>query len=162
MELGSAEYAEADDDLRKTVVDRPRRIQYGSYMSTEKQETEELKTDENKQQDAEDAASESGEGAVEEEREKVEWPGTKGEGVMQLQHFDIVGLPATLDDESDPMAKVMLALIAEIQNLRVENYDLKEAVQYMSLDSFLRQQGVQSSQRNRPAPMSMYKLANGQ
>jgi len=97
----------------------------------------------------------------EDEREKVEWPGTKGEGEMQLHFFDIVGLPETLEDEEDPKLRIMMALIAEVQQLRVDNYDLKEAVQYMSLETFIQQGNGKGGSPNRRMPAAMYRFGQG-
>lgn len=94
-------------------------------------------------------------------REKIEWPGSKGEGAMQLHFFDITGLPETIEDEVDPQGRIVLALIAELQQLRMENHDLKAAVQYMSLQDFMDQKGHASTRGNRPPPAAMYRLANG-
>jgi hypothetical protein len=108
-------------------------------------------------------AEEKAEEAVETlERESLTWPGVQGEGVMQLRFFDIEGLPGTLEDETDPQLRILLALVAELQQVRSENMDLKAAVQYMSLESFIAQKGAPGGPRHRPAPGAMYRLANGQ
>jgi len=110
----------------------------------------------------EDASEETLEAASEEEeREKVEWPGTKGEGELRLHFFDIVGLPETLEGESDSRLRIILALIAEVQQLRVDNHDLKEAVQYMTLETFIQQGNGRGGSPNRRMPAAMYRFGQG-
>ena len=94
-----------------------------------------------------------------EEREKVEWPGSNGEGVMHLNFFDVIGLPETVDAETDPTLRIMLALIAEIQEIRTDNKDLKDAIKYMSFQHFLKTQGHAGAVGG-PPPASMHRLVN--
>lgn len=94
----------------------------------------------------------------EEQREQIKWPGTTGEGEMRMRFFDIKGLPETLDDEADPTLRMILALIAEVQELRVDNHDLKEAVQYMSLTFFIQQKNSGGASPGRGMPASMSRL----
>ena len=126
-------------------------------MSTENEVSEETEVPENTEETAEDTKVETK--PEEDEREKLEWPGTKGDGEMRLHFFDLVGLPETLEDEADPTCRIMLALIAEVQQLRIESQDLKDAIQYMSLESFIQSSGRGGASPNRPAPMAMRRIA---
>lgn len=127
-------------------------------MSTPNEATEEEKTPDNTVKTAEEETQVEPE---EEERERVQWPGAKGEGELRLHFFDIEGLPESLDDETDASLKLMLALVAEIQQLRVENYELKQAVTYMSMEHFMQKKGHGPSPY-RPPPMVMHRLASSQ
>ena len=126
-------------------------------MSTENEVSEEVEVPENTEETTEDAKveTEPEEGG----REKLEWPGAKGEGQVNLHFLDFAGLPETLEDEADPTHRIILALIAEVQQLRVENHDLKTAVQYMSLETFIQGTGRGGASPNRPIPMAMGRLA---
>jgi len=133
-------------------------------MSTENEIKEEQETADSPVETAAVAAevmpAEEGAAAPEPEaREKVEWPGSDGDGVMHLNFFDVVGLPETVDKETDPTLRIMLALIAEIQEIRTDNQDLKDAIKYMSYQHFLQTKGLSDDSRARP-PASMHRLVN--
>lgn len=76
-----------------------------------------------------------------EDLEKYEWPYTKGELGLRLSHFNVTGLPETLADEKTDHGKLVLVLVSEILRLAQDVHDLKEAVQYMSLQEHLRGKG---------------------
>lgn len=130
-------------------------------MSTENQVIEEAEVHETTEETTEEAKADAEQEAEEEPepREELKWPGAKGEGEMRLHFFDFVGLPESLEDEPDPTRRLVLALIAEVQQLRVENHDLKAAVQYMTLETFIQRSGQGGASSRRPMPMAMGRIA---
>jgi len=142
------------------------------HMSTENEVSEAAEVPENTEETSKteealvaEKTSEAAEAAEaetkqeEDEREKLQWPGANGDGEMRLNFFDMVGLPETLEDEPDPTRRIILALIAELQQLRIENNDLKAAVQYMTLETFIQRSGRGGASPNRPMPMAMNRIA---
>lgn len=88
-------------------------------------------------------------------REELEWTGVKGPAQMDLEFFSIVGLPETLDDETDPTHRIILALIAEVQRLRARSVEVEAAVKYLALGEHLKNSGKKIRGVGRGAPMGI-------
>jgi len=76
-----------------------------------------------------------------EEREKIQWPFTKGEGFLQLRYFDLVDLPEFQEDEPDLNGKLLMALISEILHLKGTLAVLVKERQKASFEDWLASQG---------------------
>lgn len=82
-----------------------------------------------------------GDGAVEDEREKISWPYTEGTSSLSFRFFDIVDLPEFLDEENSNEGKLIMALISEVLHLKGSLAVLVKERQQESFQNWLASQG---------------------
>lgn len=78
---------------------------------------------------------------TEEERLKISWPYTKGEGHIPLRFFDLVDVPEFPDDEPNEQGKILMAMISEIMHLKETVAFLVKERQKASFEQWLATQG---------------------
>lgn len=91
-----------------------------------------------------------------EEREKIEWPYTKGTSRLAFRHFDLENLPEFLDEEETPEGKLIMSLISEIFYLKGSLAELVKEHQKKSFEEWLKTQG--KSMRDPGSPMQVINM----
>lgn len=74
-------------------------------------------------------------------KEEIEWPFTQGTGVLEMEVFRITKLPKFANDETDPVGRMLVAIMSEITMVKNSMLQLYKEKQQESFEEWLKTQG---------------------